>query len=231
MFNLEQSIAEWRRQMLAAGIKMPVPLEELEIHLREEIERQMKSGFDEQGIFNSAVQKIGEARVVQTEFKKVEPDHKMRRTILLIIGWPVAGVALWYGVTFLYFQWALIGFHPECDLETIAAVLIILAAEIGIWLLAKVSRYRTSRSVSLLVCVLLAGIGIFGFFPAEQKHTTYSGNNPIGIVFAEMLSQPSPIWFRGGLTLLLCVPGIFWVGWGRRHLVKKLNSTKGRQYA
>jgi len=37
MFSLEKSISEWRRQMLAAGIKTPVPLEELEIHLREEI--------------------------------------------------------------------------------------------------------------------------------------------------------------------------------------------------
>ena len=41
-----KSIAEWREQMLAAGIKTPVPLEELEIHLREEIEQQMKSGFE-----------------------------------------------------------------------------------------------------------------------------------------------------------------------------------------
>ena len=37
MFNLEQAIAEWRQQMLATGIQTPVPLEELEIHLREEI--------------------------------------------------------------------------------------------------------------------------------------------------------------------------------------------------
>ena len=37
MFSLEKSIAGWREQMLAAGIKAPVPLEELEIHLREEI--------------------------------------------------------------------------------------------------------------------------------------------------------------------------------------------------
>ena len=42
MFNLEQSIADWRRQMLAAGIKMPVPLEELESHLREDIAQQMQ---------------------------------------------------------------------------------------------------------------------------------------------------------------------------------------------
>ena len=42
MFDLEKSIAEWRKQMLSAGIKTPVPLEELEIHLREEIEQQIK---------------------------------------------------------------------------------------------------------------------------------------------------------------------------------------------
>jgi hypothetical protein len=70
MFDLEQSIAEWRRQMLAAGIKTPVPLEELEIHLRDEIERQIKSGLNEQEIFNSAVQKIGQAGLLKTEFKK-----------------------------------------------------------------------------------------------------------------------------------------------------------------
>jgi hypothetical protein len=45
MFNLEQAIADWRKQMLAAGIKTPVPLEELESHLRDEIEWQMKSGI------------------------------------------------------------------------------------------------------------------------------------------------------------------------------------------
>jgi hypothetical protein len=70
MFDLEQSIADWRKQMLAAGIKSPVPLDELEIHLREEIERQMKSGLSEQEIFNSAVQKIGQAGLLKTEFKK-----------------------------------------------------------------------------------------------------------------------------------------------------------------
>jgi hypothetical protein len=57
--------------MLAAGIKTPVPLEELEIHLREEIEQQMKSGLNDQEIFNSAVQKIGRAGLLKTEFKKV----------------------------------------------------------------------------------------------------------------------------------------------------------------
>lgn len=70
MFDLEPSIAEWRRQMLAAGIKSPVPLEELECHLREEIERQMESGTSEQQAFEIAAQEIGRAELLRTEFKR-----------------------------------------------------------------------------------------------------------------------------------------------------------------
>jgi len=43
MFNLESAISEWRRQMLAAGIQSPVPLDELEAHLRDELEHQLHS--------------------------------------------------------------------------------------------------------------------------------------------------------------------------------------------
>ena len=83
MFNLEQSIAEWRRQMLAAGIKTPVPLEELEIHLREEIERQMKSGSNEMEAFKTAVQKIGQAHMIQNEFEKQMPKPRSKVFYLL----------------------------------------------------------------------------------------------------------------------------------------------------
>ena len=70
MFDLENSIVDWRKQMLAAGIKTPVPLAELEIHLREEIEQQLKSGLSEQEAFNFAVQKIGQASALKSEFVK-----------------------------------------------------------------------------------------------------------------------------------------------------------------
>jgi len=70
MFNLEQSIAEWRKQMLAAGIKSPVPLEELESHLREEIGRQKKLGIDAQQAFQMTVSQIGQGAELKTEFSK-----------------------------------------------------------------------------------------------------------------------------------------------------------------
>jgi hypothetical protein len=71
MFNLESSISDWRQQMLAAGIKSPVPLDELESHLREEFERQIKSDLDEPAAFAIAVQHIGQPLVIENEFKKI----------------------------------------------------------------------------------------------------------------------------------------------------------------
>lgn len=70
MFNLDQAIAEWRRQMLAAGIKAPVPLDELESHLHEEMEQQMRSGLNAQQAFEVATQRIGRSDVLKTEFAK-----------------------------------------------------------------------------------------------------------------------------------------------------------------
>jgi hypothetical protein len=84
MFNLEQSIAEWRRKMLAAGIRVSV-LEELEGHLREETERQMRTGFSASFAFKIAVEQIGNANRIKTEFAKVERNI-MKRSMLILLG-------------------------------------------------------------------------------------------------------------------------------------------------
>jgi len=85
MFNLEKAIADWQQQMLAAGIKFPAPLEELESHLRDEIERQMKSGLDGQAAFEISIQQIGQPKELNGEFKKSERTF-MRRTLIILIG-------------------------------------------------------------------------------------------------------------------------------------------------
>ena len=83
MFDLEQSIAEWRKHMLAAGIKTPVPLEELEIHLRDNIAQQMQSGLSAQQALGIAVKKIGQAPELNMEFKKVSAPMEMQKIIQL----------------------------------------------------------------------------------------------------------------------------------------------------
>jgi hypothetical protein len=70
MFNLEPSITEWRQQMLAAGIKSPVPLEELESHLRDDIDQQMRKGVSAKAAFDAAVQRLGRAEALKREFRR-----------------------------------------------------------------------------------------------------------------------------------------------------------------
>jgi len=73
MFNLEQSIVEWRKQMLAAGVNSPVPLEELEMHLREDICNLVASGQTEAAAFQIAVARVGNPGTMGSEFKKTGP--------------------------------------------------------------------------------------------------------------------------------------------------------------
>ena len=83
MFDLEQSISDWRRRMLAAGIKAPMPLDELESHLREDIEQQMKAGLAAQQAFHAATEKIGQANALKTEFKKADGFGTFMKTKLI----------------------------------------------------------------------------------------------------------------------------------------------------
>jgi len=85
MFDLEQFIADWRRQMLAAGIETPEPLEELESHLREEVGRQVQSGLSMQQAFKNSAQQIGQPKALSREFKKDERTI-MKKTLMVLAG-------------------------------------------------------------------------------------------------------------------------------------------------
>src|SRR6185369_937853 len=71
MFNLEQSISEWRRQMQSVGVKNPDIVDELESHLREDLARRVQSGEAEEEAFESAVQGVGQASLLKQEFAKI----------------------------------------------------------------------------------------------------------------------------------------------------------------
>ena len=92
MFNLDESISEWRRQMLAAGIKTSVPLNELENHLRDDVEQRIQEGLSAQQAFEAAVQGIGQAAVLESEFGKVggmkQAQARVKHAILTLAGIP-----------------------------------------------------------------------------------------------------------------------------------------------
>jgi hypothetical protein len=105
MFNFEQAILERRRQMAEDGIKSP-QLDELESHMREEIARQNQAGADPGAAFELAVQRIGRAVELKTEFTKVAArkhwwqahlfgtpaqEWKWARVSMIASGWLIAG--------------------------------------------------------------------------------------------------------------------------------------------
>lgn len=83
MFNLEQSIADWRKQMLAGGIKTPVPLTELESHLRDDVEQQLRKGIGAQAAFDAAAKQLGRADMLRQEFKQDRLDIRLSSPIYL----------------------------------------------------------------------------------------------------------------------------------------------------
>jgi hypothetical protein len=97
MFDLESALTEWRQQMLAAGIKTPAPLEELENHLREEIERRMKSGWSAQSAFVTAAQETGKANMLLIEFKKVSGTSIAMERMMLGICLAFIGLIVFLG--------------------------------------------------------------------------------------------------------------------------------------
>jgi hypothetical protein len=104
MFNLEQAILEWRRQMAVAGVKTREVLDELESHLREDVEQQMRSGSGVQQAFEAAAQRIGPATVLRAEFQKADNARRSRvrkyllRVFGIAMGLFIASVSLCYFV-------------------------------------------------------------------------------------------------------------------------------------
>ena len=101
MFDLERAVTNWRKQMLAAGTMGPSTLNELESHLREEIDELVKSGVDGARAFDRAVANIGEARPIAAEFTKANLDSHRRP------------VAIW-GLAALWMAGCLISLNTVC---------------------------------------------------------------------------------------------------------------------
>lgn len=166
MFDLEESIASWRRQMLAAGIETPGLLNELESHLREDIERQIKFGARASEAFRSAAKRIGSAEVVKMEFAKVRTswiEALMLSVCVVLVGF----IFLFGGFTFWF-----MGFSIGEQALAYSALIVTLAVACG-WRSSvsylPVIRARRKRILVELACAasgfLLANLAVNFILP------------------------------------------------------------------
>jgi hypothetical protein len=78
VFNPEQAISEWRRHMAAGGLETPDVLDELESHLRDDVEQQVRLGLSQEQAFEDAVHRLGQANLLKAEYKKAHKTAALR---------------------------------------------------------------------------------------------------------------------------------------------------------
>lgn len=105
-FNLERTIEDWKRQLAAGGIKGPQILNELESHLREDIERQTREGVEAQTAFQVAVKRIGTSKVLRREFEKINGWRKLAHKLMLVIALGLLIIFSFFGSAAAYLCYA-----------------------------------------------------------------------------------------------------------------------------
>ena len=83
MFNLEAQIKAWRAELTRTGLDNPQSLDELEGHLHEEVERQMRLGANAQQAFEAARGRLGDAKALKREFAKAGRTRRLQISRLL----------------------------------------------------------------------------------------------------------------------------------------------------
>jgi hypothetical protein len=86
MHNLEKSIAQWRKTMVAAPAVSHETLDELENHLRENVEQLVRSGITEREAFLRTVKQLGGAPAIASEFQKLEQSTWLPVKVVTGIG-------------------------------------------------------------------------------------------------------------------------------------------------
>lgn len=90
MFNLETAIEKWRGQMIGSGMKARGVLEELETHLREDVEDRVKAGATAEKAFEAAVRQLGQSAALTREFAKIgettEAFGSIKQFLLTLVG-------------------------------------------------------------------------------------------------------------------------------------------------
>lgn len=171
--------------MLRAGIQCASSLDELESHLRDEVEHLMRSGLNSEQAFQSAVERLGRAEILQPEFTKVrtsKEDPMNHNRIYSATLWIFAVYNSVIIAAGLYYWRVLgqtnepMGRYPAWALKWMFALTCVYTVLIVATLVArrkgdKLSE-RLSRVLNWLMLAALPGgtvIGLYGLFFVDKR--------------------------------------------------------------
>lgn len=102
LFNLDAAISRWRQDAAAGGINNPEILDELESHLRDDVDTQVRSGFSVEQAFEAATHRIGQGTALRAEFEKADKAKRVRVRKCLLCVFGIAIGLFITGGTFCY---------------------------------------------------------------------------------------------------------------------------------
>jgi hypothetical protein len=237
MFNLDEAISHWRREMAGAGIPGSRLLDELESHLRDDIDALVSAGMPEAQAFRLAVSRLGEADSVSAEFRKLSNTSSMPVKI---------GARLWTGLLVVLAARLLMGVITGRMSLLLSAHIFSLTAGyaaafltggFGIYYvccrwfraLSPIRQQSLSRAVLVLsrfsVGLVLAGL-LLGMFWSGQHRGGYFAGGPceagtlgaaVWLIAFWLIQRLGQVSHR--VTMLLCIVGnvivsLAWFGTG-----------------
>jgi hypothetical protein len=88
MFNLDRAIADWRQELAQTGLDGD-DLNELESHLRDDLDVHLRSGLDPGEAFDVAARRVGDARTLKHEFAtSVSAADHLKSLLFTLAGIP-----------------------------------------------------------------------------------------------------------------------------------------------
>jgi len=149
MLDIEDQIQDWRRALSSEEVCNTADLDELELHLREEITNLTGTGLAPSEAFIVASQRLGDVNPLAQEFAKVNTNTVFRRRLLWmsigILGYMLAtycATGLSKCMALLAAQGGLRGYGLGLVVESLHIVLLIT----GVLGLAYLIKHHTNRS-------------------------------------------------------------------------------------
>jgi hypothetical protein len=216
MFDLNKAIAGWRQEMSAQQTIRDTDLDELEDHLRSEIEGLTGSGLSAEEAFQVARMRLGKPGDVAGEFAIADPDSRRSFRMRWMVVGALALLALYLGSGMLVGLGAsLIGLAQSRGVfpEQIAGLgwgisfmqlLILVVGCLFIWRLLRTdssSRHLSNLSLGKIVVMGL----VLGFLALVARGMP-------GFFMVRTMTEPAFLniavagaWFRMGILLILPV--------------------------
>jgi len=191
MFNLEAQIKAWRAQLIRTGLDNPQSITELEGHLREDVEQQIRLGASPHQALEGAAGRIGNVEALKREFAKAGPSRRLQ--ISRLLGIACAALA---GLFSLMLVPNIFGHHEASVAERLLGLIAIMLTLLSIPGSRHAHRFLPIiRNQRIRTCVGLAcGCGgllwmwffIAAILPNLVQLPSASSDFPIGLILASV---------------------------------------------